>query len=388
MLNEDIHREISQQVDLFRLETRRAGKPIRDQLQLEYRTVKGRILYGVDGQRIPQSIFEQEIKPLVQWRKVPASIPMRWGVAARPASVRALPSDVKMLEAVGDIEFDQLQFTLIKLWTPVGIFHESSDGNWYYVQAPYARGWVKARDIALFPTRDQLKKFVKADSFLVVTGESIPVFRDPALQTVSQNPSMGTFLPLAGKTENAYLLWMPIRQSNGPVLLRHAYVDFQSDVSVGFLPFTQRNVIRQSFKLLGARYGWGGTYNGRDCSGFTHDIFLTMGLDMPRGSKEQGFVGTQLNHFRYKEDTEAKLAFLKAAVPGITLMRMPKHQMLYLGQENGQFYAIHSTWAERISMTSDEKNRINQVVVSDLSLNGNSYLGSLFDRIISMNEID
>jgi len=99
-------------------------------------------------------------------------------------------------------------------------------------------------------------------------------------------------------------------------------------------------------------------------------------------------VGTQLNHFGYKEDREAKLATLQSATPGITLLRMPKHQMIYLGEENGQFYAIHSTWAERISMTSDEKRRINQVVVSDLTLNGHSYLGSLFDRIISMNEID
>ena len=39
-------------------------------------------------------------------------------------------------------------------------------------------------------------------------------------------------------------------------------------------------------------------------------------------------------------------------------------------------------------MTSDEKKRINQVVVSDTSLNGNSYLGSLFDRTISINELD
>ena len=79
---------------------------------------------------------------------------------------------------------------------------------------------------------------------------------------------------------------------------------------------------------------------------------------------------------------------LRSAVPGITILRMPKHLMLYLGQINSQHYVIHSTWAERYSMTSDAKNRINQVVVSDLTLNGKSYLGSLFDRIISMNEIN
>jgi hypothetical protein len=87
-------------------------------------------------------------------------------------------------------------------------------------------------------------------------------------------------------------------------------------------------------------------------------------------------------------DPEGKMAAIRAGTPGVTLMRMPLHQMIYLGEVNGRFYAIHSTWAERISMTSDEKKRINQVVVSDLTLNGGSYLGSLFDRIISVSEVN
>ena len=78
----------------------------------------------------------------------------------------------------------------------------------------------------------------------------------------------------------------------------------------------------------------------------------------------------------------------QGATPEVTLLRMPMHQMIYLGQIDGRFYVIHSTWAERVSMTSDEKNRINQVVLSDLSLNGKSYLGSLFDRIIMISEIE
>lgn len=388
VLNEDIHREISQVVDVFNMDSRRAGGPIREQIELEYETLKGRILYGVDDRRIPQSIFEQEIKPLIQTENVPSAISMKWGVATRPTSVRALPSDVKMLEAVGDVEFDMLQFTLIKLWTPVGIYHVSSDGQWYYIQAPYVRGWVKAKDIALFSNRSQMKKYAKSNQFLIVTGESIPIFNDATLQTSIQKPSMGTLLPLAGKTASAYIVWVPRRGVNGTVSMVRGFIHSKSDVSQDFPAFTQRHIIQQAFKLLGARYGWGGTYNGRDCSGFTQDVFLSLGVDMPRGSKEQVFVGTQINHFGYKEDKEAKVAALQSVMPGITLLRMPKHQMIYLGEENGQYYAIHSTWAERISMTSDEKRRINQVVVSDLSLNGNSYLGSLFDRIISINEID
>ncbi len=386
--NEDIHFMIKDCVDIFKADAARAGKPVREQMELEYRAVGGRILYGADGKRIPKEIFIQDIRPLMQTDKVPGRIKMKWGVAVRQASIRALPSEVKMLEQVGDIEFDQLQFTQIKLWTPVGIYHTSKNGKWLYVQAPYSRGWIRAKDVAFFSSRDEIKKKVKTGRFLVVTGESIPVYADENLTKRYQRPSMGTILPLRRKTASAYEIWVPVRQPDGSVRLKTAYVSLKSDVSEGFLPYTKRNIVRQAFKLLGARYGWGGIYNGRDCSGFTHDVFLTLGVEMPRDSKGQGFIGTQIDHFEYKEDTERKLAALRASTPGLTLLRMPKHQMLYLGEVNGQFYVIHCTWAERISMTSDEKNRINQVVVSDLNLNGKSHLGSLFDRIISISEIN
>ncbi len=384
--NEEIHLMIPAVRDIFRTETHRPGGPIRDQIELEYATVKGRILFGVDDQRIPATFFEQEIRPLLALGQIPNRITVRWGAAVRSTSVRALPTGVTMLEEIGDVEFDQLQFTLIKFWSPVAVYHQSTDGRWLYIQAPYTKGWVRAKDIAIFPSRDKLRTLAKPDNFLAVTGESIPIFLDPELGRIDQRASMGTLLPLIGRTRSAYVIWAPVRGEGGGVVMRRSYVDLKSDVSLGFLPFTQRDVIQQAFKLLGARYGWGGTYDGRDCSGFTQDVFLPFGIDMPRGSKDQAYAGTQIDFFQPFKNPERKTAAILSGTPGVTLLRMPLHQMIYLGEVNGQFYAIHSTWAERVSMTSDEKKRINQVVVSDLSLNGQSYLGSLFDRIISVSE--
>ena len=386
--NEEIHRMIPERVNVFKIDLTRNGKSMREHLEEVFKTVRGRVLFAVDDKRIPKSLFDDEIKPRLGLEQMPDRIKMKWGAATQATSVRALPTDIKMLEEKGDIEFDQLQFTLIKLWTPVGIFHTSRDGKWYFVQAPYVRGWVHAKDIAIFETRDELKKYADADDFIVVTGESIPVYADANLTQIVSRPSMGTKMPLNQKSTNSYVLWLPERGEGGAVVLKKIYVYLAEDVSRGFMPYSQANVIRQAFKLLGARYGWGGMYNGRDCSGFTHDVFLSLGVDLPRDSKQQGFTGTQLSHFNPFEDHEMKIQILQAATPGITLLRMPLHMMLYLGQDKGHFYIIHSTWAERISMTSDEKRRINQVVVSDMTLNGNSYLGSLYNRMISANEIN
>ncbi|MFH1800806.1 MAG: SH3 domain-containing protein [Candidatus Omnitrophota bacterium] len=390
--NDEIKHMVPENIDVFKLDKTRPGRTVTAPLQLEYDTLKNRKLFDENDKVILKSFFEKEVEPLMQIDQVPSKIKVKWGVATRATSVRAIPTMVKMIEGKGDVEFDQLQFTLIKLWTPVAIYHTSSDGKWFYVQAPYVRGWVKAKDIAIFEGREELKTRLKSGGFLVVTGESVRVFRDATLKDVFQRPSMGTVIPMASSksSDGPYPVWIPYRKDGGTVGLTKCYISRKSDVTKGFPVYSQANVIRQAFKLLGARYGWGGQYNGRDCSGFTHDVFLSMGVDLPRDSKQQAMVGTQLGYFEpFQNDAERK-ATLRSARPGITLLKMPKHQMIYLGTVNDQFYVIHSTWAERTGddPVADEKNRINQVIVSDLELNGRSYIGSLFDRILSINEVD
>lgn len=387
--NKEIRAMLPEQMDVLQMDSSRSGKGTQEDLANVYKALSGRTgLMFADDSRVTKEFFEKQVKPVMAFDKVPSKIQLGWGAAVRAASVRAIPTDVKLIEKPGDIEFDVLQFTQIKLWTPVAIYHTSSDGKWYYIQAPYTRGWVRAKDIAVFPSRAALKKHVRSSKFLVVTGESVLVFADPHLTKSPLRASMGTILPLIGQNERTNVVELPVRGEGGKVSIEKGYLGRRADVSKGFPAFTQRNIIRQAFKLLGARYGWGGMYNGRDCSGFTHDVFLSVGVDMPRDSKQQSFVGTQLGHFPPFQGTEAKIEAIRSGAPGMTLLRMPMHLMLYLGEVNGQFYVIHSTWAERYSMTSDDKNRINQVVVSDLTLNGKSRIGSLFDRIIAVNEVN
>lgn len=384
-LNDDIHAMVKDQVNIFRIGTHKDGQGVKDFIQMQYKAIRGRGLYDLNNQPVPPDYFDKNVKANLNLEKIPSSIPIRFGMAAYPVAVRALPTDIKLMEKKDDPEFDMLQFTRLKLWDPLVVYHTSKDGKWYYIQAAYTRGWVKSSGVALAGS-DEIRRRLK--NFLVVLDESVTIFKDPALNQRWLRVSMGTRLAFEGRRGNLYVVSMPVRGADGRVVYQKGFLAGKADVSASFLPFTQANIIRQAFKLLGARYGWAGMYFGRDCSGFIQDVFLPFGIDMPRGSKEQCFVGTQLGHFLYQGDTDAKLKILDEATPGMTLLRMPHHQMILLGKENGQHYVIHSTWAERISMTSDEKNRINQVVVSDLNLNGQSHLGSLFDRIISISELN
>jgi hypothetical protein len=385
--NEELHDMVAQRVKVTKIETSISGRPIANEISENFKVLRNRKFWGEDDQLITKSFFDESIEPRINLKGVPKTIKVRWGVVVESASVRALPTDTVMVEAIGDFEFDQLQYTRIKTWTPVAIYHQAPGSDWFFVQSPYSRGWVRSKDIATFGSKAELISALPAKNPLVVTGESVNVFYDRALTNKRDRVSMGTRFPYKGLANGVHEVAIPFRRPDGTALLQTAYISVQDDVTIGFKPYTQRNLITQAFKLLSARYGWGGQYYGRDCSGFTHDVFLSLGVDLPRNSKDQGFVGTQLGNFTPFFDADKKIEALRAARPGLTLILMRKHIMLYLGEYNGHMYVIHSTWAERISKNSDEKNRINQVVVSDLSLNGNSYLGSLFDRVIAVNEI-
>ncbi len=384
-LNQDIHAMIKDCVQVFKIGANKKGSAVKDFIALQYKAVRGRGLYDLQNNVVPPGYFDANVKDNLNLEAIPGTIHVRWGVASYPVRVRALPTDIKLMEKKDDPEFDMLQFTRLKLWDPVAVYHTSKDGKWVYIQSPYTRGWAEASGISIFSSRENIQK--RLSKHLVVLAESVPVFKDPELTRPWVRASMGSILAFEGKHGGVYTVTRPVRGKNGGLILSKGYIPANADVSAEFLPFTQANIIRQAFKLLGARYGWAGMYFGRDCSGFIQDTYLPFGIDMPRGSMEQVFVGTQLGHFEYKADAGAKLEVLHGATPGVTLLRMPHHQMIYLGEENQQFYVIHCTWAERYSMTSDDKNRINQVVVSDLNLNGKSYIGSLFDRIISISEI-
>ncbi len=383
-----IRRLIPERFDVYRLDKIRSGSTVKESLNKTYLALKSRPLYDLQNRDIPKSFFAEKILPNLDLDGIPSRVSTQWAVATKSTSLRALPSDFVMLEKPNDPEFDQLQFTRIKLWTPVGIYHTSKDGLWFFVQAPYARGWVLAKDLALFPSLAAMKDRAASDSFLMITGDRIPIYAADDHTKLLQRVSMGTRIPLRTSSAAGYRILLPIRKSSGQVSVQEGWISPQSDVHIGFPVYSQANAIRQAFKLLGARYGWGGTYEGRDCSGFTHDVFLSLGLDLPRNSQDQAFVGTKLGAFKPFSDVDNKIAALHEARPGITLIAMHHHMMLYIGFENDQFYIIHSTWAERISKKDDTKNRINQVVVSDMNLNGRSYLGSLFDRFISINELD
>ena len=55
--------------------------------------------------------------------------------------------------------------------------------------------------------------------------------------------------------------------------------------------------MQRAFSLLGTPYRWGGTSpeSGFDCSGLVGYVFRTIGIDLPRVSREMAGSGTPVN---------------------------------------------------------------------------------------------
>ncbi len=58
-----------------------------------------------------------------------------------------------------------------------------------------------------------------------------------------------------------------------------------------------KSVMQRAFSLLGTPYRWGGTSpdTGFDCSGLVGYVFRTIGIDLPRVSREMAGSGTPVN---------------------------------------------------------------------------------------------
>ncbi len=169
-------------------------------------------------------------------------------------------------------------------------------------------------------------------------------------------------------------------EDNGQLTFRNGYIRTNEDVHRGFLPYTQKNMAYQAFKMLHQPYGWGEMFGARDCSRFMMDLFSTFGILMPRNSKLQARVGISLGQLEGKTIKEKK-KILDRAIPLATTLRLPGHIMLYLGRENGKYYVIHNIWGiQKAGWFGPSVKKIGRTVVSDLSLGKSGPKASLLDR--------
>ena len=269
----------------------------------------------------------------------------------------------------------------LKLWEPVLVLHTSVDGNWLLVQAYDYLGWVETQKVALCEREqwDALRAQLQTDYLTVLAPRLVldGSFHHPGQEHIVLK--MGTVLPLTDDKEadnaisdNCYIVRLPRRLEDGSLETYTARIPQNEDVTVGSLPFTTENLLRQVFKLLGHRYGWGGTAEGWDCSSICQDAYRTVGLFLPRNSGNQRRIPDC--HNVENASLDQKRALLDTLQPG-AMLELPGHQTMYIGAFEGDHYVIHATHG--VYDSNMDFYNANSVIVSSvqaLRSNGKSLL--------------
>jgi len=296
----------------------------------------------------------------------------RYGLTVHYTDVRFAPTDEPRYETPGDVDFDQQQNSTLDVGTPVVVTQESADKKWFYVLSATSDGWVRSADVALGDEK-AVRDFASAKKFAVAVKAKADIFLDDGMARFDDYVRMGTRLPLIKTSGGKTQVRVPVAGKDGALEIATGYMN-SNDVHEGYLPYTARAVYTQAFAMLNQPYGWGGMYGEQDCSAFLDEVFATVGIILPRDSKDQAQVGR-------------KLAALKDAPP-LALLPLKGHIMLYLGSIEGRPYAIHAVWAYRERGADKDIPRvINRVVVSDLSLGEGSHKGSLLERLTGIVEV-
>ncbi|MET0580400.1 MAG: SH3 domain-containing protein [Pseudoxanthomonas sp.] len=309
-------------------------------------------VFDVEGKPIAAGTLQNLVRSL-DLESVPVVVPTQFGMALKRTAMRRFPTDLRVFSSQGDTDIDRFQESALFPGTPVVVAHRSRDGKWLWVESPNYKAWVHAGDIAIGSKLEVLAHRDKAP-YRIVTGAKVAtVFANEQPQLSELQLDMGVRVPLAGAASDAlvngqhsYTSWvveLPVRDPQGALAFAPALLQKNQDTTAAYLPLTRANIIRQAFKFLGERYGWGHSYNGRDCSGFVAEVYRSMGVELPRNTSDQRF-SPALAHTAFEDDDDP--AVRKAAVDTLEvgdLIYIPGHVMMMIGRVDGAPYVIHDT---------------------------------------------
>ncbi len=285
---------------------------------------------------------------------LPDIVPIRFGMVLQRADMRTWPTEDVVFKSQETLDLDRFQENALFPANAVAILHESRDSLWYFVQSYNYAAWVR-KDKIVIGSRSKIEAYKNAEHFLVVTGSKVTTNFNPHAPAISElQLDMGVRLSLAdpdtlsgdvdGQSPTAsYAVQLPISNNSGELEFRTALIARSQDVHLGHLPYTRRNIIQQAFKFLGERYGWGHSYNARDCTGLVSEVYKTVGIFLPRNSAQQGNspIGENIR-FSPHDTAEEKLQAIAVADVG-DLIYSTGHVMLYLGTVDNQPYVIHDS---------------------------------------------
>lgn len=358
-----------------------------------------RELFDIAGQSVPSTTLDT-LADALALDAVPVAISPQFALVTRRADLRTFPTAQRVFSAPDDTDIDRFQESALFPGTPVAILHRSRDGAWSFVASALYRAWIASDALAAGP-RDSVLGYARKTPYLIVTGATVRTVLTREQPQVSElQLDMGVRVPLRTDLPpdtpvngqhpySSHIIELPIRAADGSLQLVPALLPKTADVAADYLPFTDANVLRQGFKFLGERYGWGHADGTRDCSGFVSEVYRAFGLQLPRNTGDQA-VSPALDRIAFGPDDsrEQRLAVLRGLGVG-DLIYIPGHVMMVIGRDGDETYVIHDVTGVSVRDAGGTPTRVplNAVSVTPLEslLAGDD--ATLVDRITNIQRV-
>lgn len=312
-----------------------------------------RTLYDEQGREVDARQLDEWMASL-NLDGVAPSQATRYGMVVRRADLRTFPTRARVFSNTEDTDIDRFQENALFPGTPVAIAHTSRDGEWLFVVSALYSAWMEKSAVAE-GERNRIFAYTHKSPYVVVTGAKAHTAYTPERPEVSAlQLEMGARVPLLPEWPietpvngqhpyTAHVIELPYRAADGSLRFSPALLPKSQQVDNDYLPLTRANILRQGFKFLGERYGWGHSYDARDCSGFVSEVYRSFGVQLPRNTRDQG-VSPALNRIELTDadDHGERVKLLSGAQVG-DLIYIPGHVMMVIGHENGEPYIIHDT---------------------------------------------
>ena len=351
---EDFNREIfstdQNMVDLGFFPQRLTGDDVRKRI-LAISKPNSADLYNPVGEILNSEIYGTYTANL-GLEHIPDSVEVRFALVVSRSDMRTYPTDDRYYKSPDDLNLDRFQENGLFPGDALAVLHVSADKEWAFVQSYNYAAWVRSESIAI-GDRQIIEDYKNRSEFIVVSGDKVRTSFNPEVPALSElQLDMGIRIPLADPEtlrnnlygQNPYTshtVLLPVRGHEGKLDLKQALISRNRDINREYMAFTRENIIRQAFKFLGERYGWGHSYNARDCTGFVMEVYKTFGIMMPRNTGQQGTGKFGENtRFSPQSSNEEKLQALKEMNIG-DLIYVPGHVLMYIGDVNGEPYVIH-----------------------------------------------
>lgn len=259
-------------------------------------------------------------------------------------------------EAGEGFPFDYNENSSIKINTPLFVSHLSKDKLWAFIESSVAIGWIKVRDIAYVDSK--FINIFENGNYYINLKDNTNIYKNGYLLS---DVDLGTLFP---KAKNGFIIASKNYKHNAFIRVIDSNDNFEK---IG-IDFNANNVKRVSAELIGERYGWGGILGNRDCSLMIKDFYAPFGLYLGRNSSKQKSAGRSIDISKLNDEMK-KDFIIKNAIPFQTLIYLPGHIMIYVGEKNNEPLIFHNMWGVK-TLDSDGnygRNIIGKAAVTTLN---------------------